>query len=962
MGRIWNGKPGTRGGPVIGRRSPYTGIQGGRGLQRSGKVSWVPGNTQYAGFAKSHNAYGGRISDGLVSIWYFGEGDGVKLHDVTPLTFKQDLTWAPPGFGVTVNMAWKYSDTHSRWCGAFEASGIGDPPDYEPTDDSNLPTGRGELYYEMESQRAAAKINQFSVEAWVDPSSITQSPYKVIFGMTLDGDFHNNYNYILAQSASGSAALGTDVGAPSSCYSIAARVNDPIASPANNFTGVKFRTTASGVAKTQLQHLVMTVKGEDAGPRLRLWVDGKLEINYLDKYHWTDDKYDYTAYWVAPSPTTTITHEAWCTKVGRSYDFSSVGLPEGWNDWEGDIYLIATYDHALNKGEVLTNYNAGIVNNPPPALPTINMVEPLTSILHNCSACNQTQYPPTTTLKVDADTFRVVPINVNYSLSSPDGLVEGTDYADVTPHGYATIAGKDWEADITLSANPSSLSSGDIHITLSSVSIGSLGSTVQHIMSMAPYDGEGYQVSGYGDRTLLADYVSSLPIPFTLVSGTDTIITPNSYEISASIHVSGHPSNILSYSVTPSTIVFEPGKVHVSNNMLAPTTINPWQDADSIRLIVSSAESDSSFTVSANVDEVITISNDISFNKPGPGNTGCRIPDYQLKDPNDAWWYDSVNNFVSANPGIITGYKFNQAVLSTPTSATHGLFFMDCVFDGRDANGVDSIDMVIVGDDTNRSQDLDLMWCTVRNAKTTLISGCTIRRLWKCDFFESGYGGVHGLGASAGCIISDNWIHQIGRKKDFGGIGVFAISLWGATSGATITGNYVDTRSTQLWDCDPITGVIGPGTSINCHAPHVEVGCDAAYDDYTPNGCLEVRSLKDNVSGTVTVSGNWFAGWETCHVFGKWDQTKSYDASVTISLNRYERDFTGEFIVVTQYDPPGFIYFLTDSETWEDTGVDISDAFYYGNDTREWSLFACEFYQNCAPGSYDPDLDCSYYC
>ena len=614
---------------------------------------------------------------------------------------------------------------------------------------------------------------------------------------------------------------------------------------------------------------------------------------------------------------------------------------------------------------------------------------PPSSILHNCVNCNPTQYPPTTVCEVWAigKSWERPSINVNYSLSSPDGLVEGIDYADKTPHGYATLlnwydaGGKGTQGEITLSAIPTSTSSGEIHITVSAVSDGIFGcpslwagnwtpptydlSCIQHVMTLSAYDAS-CSVVGYGDRTLLSDYVSGLPIPFRLKTKGDQ--TAHSYDVSAPITVSAHPSNIGSYAITPSTIVFEAGKTQVSNNILAPAFPYEWADEDSVRLVVSSADSDSGHTLSANVDEVITISNDQNLNKPGPGNTGCRIPDYQLKDPTNEWWYDSTTNFVSANPGMITGYKFNQAVLSTDTERTDGLFFADCVFDGRDANGVDSISNVIYGNDTNRARDLMLLRCTVRNSKVTLISGCLLKSVIACDFFESGTDGIHGLGASGGCTIRDNWIHQIGRKKNFGGVSMYGISLWGATSGATITGNYVDTRSTELPDCDPITGVIGPGTSINCHAPHVrqKPKCNASFDDYTPNGCIEVISLKDTVSGTVDVSGNWFGGWNTyCHTYGELGglEPSAFGATVTIQKNRYERDFVGDFIVSGDMTG-GTIAWDTSGplpDTWEDTGEYIHQAVYQ-SPRLEWSLFACEFYGNCPPGSNDPDLDCSYYC
>ena len=129
-----NGLPGNN---VMGRRSNVDGKgKGGRWLARQGKNSWVPGNTQYAGFAASHNAYGGRIKDGLVSLWLFGEGTGYKLNDVTPLTYDQDLTWAPFG---NVNMTWAHSSTYGRWYGAFDPSANGAGQDLEPTDNCFQP-------------------------------------------------------------------------------------------------------------------------------------------------------------------------------------------------------------------------------------------------------------------------------------------------------------------------------------------------------------------------------------------------------------------------------------------------------------------------------------------------------------------------------------------------------------------------------------------------------------------------------------------------------------------------------------------------------------------------------------------------------------------------------------------------------------------------------------------------------
>jgi len=664
----------------------------------------------------------------------------------------------------------------------------------------------------------------------------------------------------------------------------------------------------------------------------------------------------------------------WGVKLGRSYDFSSVGLPAGWNDWEGDMYLAATYNRALSKGEVMTNYVAGIVNNPPPALPVIDMDSPLSSTLHNCSACTLPPYnSDTVNIGVDVNAYRVVDINVNYNLSSPDGLVEGTDYVDKTPHGYATIPGKDWGANITLSAAPTSNKSGDIHVTLSSVSVGTLSGDLTHVVTMNSYTGSGVVVSGLGDRTLLSDYVSGLPIPFSLnlsADGTSAIV---GYDISASIQVSATIGNVGTYAVSTLTVTIPAGRTQALDNVLIPWPLagNRFVDGDSVNITVSAAdciECPIYNGVSSTVNELITISNDQDFNKPGPGTTGCNLPESQLKDPNDAWWYDSANNFVSANPGQIVGYKFNQAVLSTAAAATHNLVSNNCVCDGRDANGTDSVEQGSVGDQTNYAENLGLFYCTVRNARSTLLSGVKISKIHRCDFFEAGSAGIHGLGASGGCVIEKNWIHQIGKKKDFAGIGMYGVSIWGATSGVDIVGNYIDTRSPKLWDCDS-NGVIGPGTSINCHAPHVSAACDTTLDDYTPNGCIEVRSLKDNVSGNVNVSGNWFGGWETCHTYGKWSSTKTFDASVVIMKNRYERDFTGEFLITTGFDATGgYTHWTLDNDViadradkWEDSQVQIFYAALSWTDIREYSLFACEVYVNCPPGSYDPDLDCSYY-
>ena len=973
--RNWNG---LSGGPVMGRRSNFDGKgKGGRWLARQGTTSWVPGNVKPTGFGNSPNVWNCLdYTTDLVSLWTFGEGTGTTLHDVAPLTEQQNLTFDTPqgtgaGLVTSSNFTWNFNSDLGRWYGSV--SGIpfvpgGQVDKVEPSDGMN-PNRGGicELTDVVQDQSVGPNIewNQFSVELWISSTGEFNGT-GMIMGNTRDR-FSGFSKTILHPNwaiweASGNYVVGVRT------YS--------------DWTRFTHTSKTPNISKQSgLQHLVLTCK--PGGPwllqaEIRLWVNGKLEIDVLQSWQSFLMETEYLGRtWKESNPKGPCTgvdyhYSCWTTKLGR-------GIPNPSNpsidpeEWIGHYYQAATYDKALSQGEVQTKFDAGYTMGADclgdlAPIPSSTMALPASSTLENCVNCNQTQYPPTTTFQTSITGIRKQTTTLNYSLSSPDGLVEGTDYADVTPHGYTTIPATKWASDITLSANPTSVSSGEIHITLSSTSLGILGSplsAIQHKMTMKTYD-TSCEVSGYGDRTLLSDYVSSLPIPFALV--TSGVQAPHAHDVSAAIHLSAHPSNVLSYSITPSTIVFEPGKVNVSNNILAPATINPWVDGDSVRLIVSSAESDSGHPLSANVDEVITISNDISWNKPGPGSTGCRIPDYQLKDPNDAWWYDSANNFVSSNPGTIIGYKFNQAVLSKPTTATHGLSFRDCVFDGRDANGVDSIDQVIVGDDTHMARDLSLRYCTVRNSITTLISGCTLRFVQNCDFFESGYGGIHGLGASAGCIIKDNWIHQIGRKKDFGDIPMYGISLWGATSGATITGNYVDTRNPKLYDCDPITGVIGPGGSINCHAPHVSAGCSVDYDDYTPDGCIEVISQKAGVSGTVDVSGNWFGGWKT------WCQRyvsglSSFDASVTIQYNRYERDFVGPQVT---HNFAGFWIPNkqwtwdngkgTLADTWEDTGVPISYATMTWTNSNEWSLFACEFYNNCAPGTYDPDLDCSYYC
>ena len=102
MGRIWNGLSGTEDGPVIGRQSPYTGVLGGRGLQRAGKTSWVPGNFRPPGFGNPPNEWDcGLPTWEPVSLWTFGEGTGTTLPDVAPLTLEQNLLFdVPQGTGA----------------------------------------------------------------------------------------------------------------------------------------------------------------------------------------------------------------------------------------------------------------------------------------------------------------------------------------------------------------------------------------------------------------------------------------------------------------------------------------------------------------------------------------------------------------------------------------------------------------------------------------------------------------------------------------------------------------------------------------------------------------------------------------------------------------------------------------------------------------------------------------------
>jgi hypothetical protein len=239
----------------------------------------------------------GRVQIGLQALYNFEEGTGNKVHDVSGLPAPHDL---------------KIADTNAvQWGdGSLQLNA----PTIIATD--GPPTSLIE---------ALKESNAITLEAWITPEVASQSgPARIV---TISNGLHHR-NLTLGH--------GNPQGQSASMYETRLRTT------ATNDSGQPSVSTSTGVATTQLSHLIYT---RNAVGTTRMYLDGEQVAGGTisgDFSNW-DDTF-------------------------------RLGLGNEFNDdraWQGTFHLVAFYDRALSLPEIVHNFGEGPDAEPgePPVLP-----------------------------------------------------------------------------------------------------------------------------------------------------------------------------------------------------------------------------------------------------------------------------------------------------------------------------------------------------------------------------------------------------------------------------------------------------------------------------------------------------------------------------------------------------------------------------------------------------------------
>lgn len=886
-----------------GRRSQWN---QGHWMAKNGITSWLPGQESAAGMTNAYNTSDRRVTDGLTSIWWFTEGTGTTVEDRATNAKDTDLT--------IVRGTWAQDATYNNRY--FLSGGV------------YCTAATDELYNAMQSKVTAGVCNEFTIEAWVKPTNVTQEGPARIVTLAETDNGPRSANFMVGQGKwSGQS--------PKDVYDTRVRVND-IDNDGDN------QQTLTGTATTSLQHVVYTVKGEPTGIRSKLYVDGIEKINVELPY---TDSTDTSANWI----------NCWSPGYNLNVGDSS-SVADGSRQWDGGFYLLAMYTRALTSGEITTNYMAG---------PTTDSVLPVPSC--------QIDDPVSSTVNADG-----TPVSIPFSIGgwrATDITCTYTVSGDSNTSGHFTV-----NKDLTLTIDPgvyantisitplTSLSAdGNVSATLTSMSTGSpVAGQATYTLTVCSLD-KDVVVSGAGDRTLdTAYFTDKLPLTFIMDR-------PHKYDVSVlDLGLSAAATNVGTYGLTTSTIVIPSGTTNYVTMILSGID---FSSGDYMTVSASQASSISSqasatWPSGAASSDTITITNENIPGRPGPMNTGHSIPDWLLKSPvGEPWWNDSKHLVVSggtaAQPLVIKGYRFQNVKLSTSTSAADYVNFEDCLFDG---SGTTS-EYLIGCTTSNKNRNLSLNRCTLRGTTTVwsngnqawagvnLISGPIFKYIGYCNMWEGTGDAIASFQWDDNCIVEGNWIHQLGKGLNSHADGIQTTQQPDDFT-LDIKGNYFDMKKPSLYADTTFTTYI-----LNGYAPQVKDGYDATWTNYKANNPIRVVSDQGNVSGTINVTGNWFNGWNTCHIYGSKNNFNGYGnfATVNVSSNYYERDFTGGFIATGGgFSGTGGLNWDRTTETWFDTGESIDEA--HTGAVKKWSRVVCEAEGNCPAGTWDPDQLPWYWC
>jgi len=405
-------------------------------------------------------------------------------------------------------------------------------------------------------------------------------------------------------------------------------------------------------------------------------------------------------------------------------------------------------------------------------------------------------------------------------------------------------------------------------------------------------------------------------------------------------------------------------------------------------------------------------------NMPGPGNTGCRLPESSLKSPyGQPWWEPDdktpssayFGTILSSTPSgtIITGYKFQHVSIASGVS---GLTFRDCVFDAnmygnyRYSPSGDGGNTYITGatlidfdrDYGKPPRNITLDYCTLRRGYratrcTNNYVGLfkTIKNCAVTDMHSHWYAIFDNFHHETSAVIKDNWFARLGRQdtgyssakslidisKNYGGH---------CGSGFIFSGNYVDTGSDWLYRSDNKAY-----TETNTYAPQwdpcAEDCCPEA--SHVPVGAYALNSIfydvADYYSNTylcnIDVSGNWFQGWsdgasatsDSAFIkYGTWNSAGTQNRTWRFGQNKFGRDFTGDFSAISNNGiVNGSVSVDFSQQEWMDGGTLTLASEWAGapgttgQSFSDYSRYLCaKVYYTCDTDLWDWAKEADYFC
>ena len=913
--------PGYTSNAPIGRRAKATAY---RNALRNGTVFYNRGQESAAGMTNAYNTGGRRVTSDLLSIWWFTEGTGTVIEDRAGGTTVTDLT-------ILSGTSWTQDASYgNRYFLNLSAGG-------------HVQASTDELYKAMLSKIAAGSINEFSIEAWVKPTNVTQDGPARIITLAENGNGTLVANFMLGQGWWGSN--------PATVYDTRVRVTPSSIDP----DGTDYQTPA-GTATTNLQHLVLTVSGEPGGIASKLYVDGIEKIDETLNYYGTNNATNFLGNWSG----------------GYKLDIgNTVTTPIGADrPWKGGIYLMSMYTRALLPGEVKTNYAAGVTTDSVLPVPSSKFDSPLSSTIHSDGTA--------VSIPFSVGGIRAANITCTYSVSST--ALSSSEYT--IDKDLTLVVGPNDLGD-TVSITPKLTCSGDGIITahLNSMSVGSpvAGDTSTYSLYVSSTDANT-TFSGVGDRDIdTVGYGQLLPIAGTLSR-------KHRYDISATINLSAHAGNTGTYALVSSTMLVPSGTFGVSPYLLSAQAPALFVSGDSVRLSSTGASSDSSLaTITASMNDLITFTNTPAGDKPGPGNTGYRGTYGDLKDPDGQPWWNSSKSLVTSSNAVIKGYKFSFCKVSDPSQTTTGVTFIDCLFDG----GCTATGYVLQGQYNNLPRDVTLQHCEIKSntgtssldnngnvkwSASNLVSHLYFKEISYCNVWDSGADGFGSFKWEDGCEFKNNWLHQLGKTVTSHADGIQSVAQ-SEDNDLTIKDNYFDMRKEYLYEN------LGASSYVdNLHAPHIQDSCSLFSDSYKANQCIRIVAEGNSttkvgyqIKGDITITGNWFAGWNSCIIvgdaYGKYDGSSVMYSNVVINSNRYERDFQyGNFVITagSKFGFGGGVTHDTQTDVWDDTNEPIAVVIDYvvnqSGSAQEWNRYLCEQYGRCPAGTWDPNKTVVEWC